>query len=93
MSDGTRWALDTSFVGGVLGNYNYSRFGVSVTMDGDEVLLGTNVQSLETGAVGGAIIWFDLECLAICPADLDGSGAVGIADFLAVLAAWGPCDA
>jgi hypothetical protein len=27
-----------------------------------------------------------------CPADLDGSGAVGFDDVLAVLAAWGPCD-
>ena len=27
----------------------------------------------------------------MCPADLDGSGDVGITDFLALLAAWGPC--
>ena len=26
-----------------------------------------------------------------CPADLGGDGNVGITDFLAVLAAWGPC--
>ena len=26
-----------------------------------------------------------------CPADVDGSGDVGVTDFLAVLAAWGPC--
>jgi tetratricopeptide (TPR) repeat protein len=29
--------------------------------------------------------------LADCPADLDGDGTVGILDFLALLAAWGPC--
>jgi len=28
-----------------------------------------------------------------CPADIDGSGDVGFDDVLAVLAAWGPCDA
>jgi hypothetical protein len=28
---------------------------------------------------------------APCPADFDGDGAVGITDFLALLAAWGPC--
>ena len=27
----------------------------------------------------------------VCPADLDGDGTVGITDFLALLAAWGPC--
>ena len=27
----------------------------------------------------------------MCPADLDGDGVVGINDFLALLAAWGPC--
>jgi hypothetical protein len=26
-----------------------------------------------------------------CPGDIDGDGAVGITDFLAMLAAWGPC--
>jgi hypothetical protein len=26
-----------------------------------------------------------------CPADLDGDDEVGITDFLALLAAWGPC--
>jgi hypothetical protein len=26
-----------------------------------------------------------------CPGDLDGDGSVGVTDFLAILAAWGPC--
>ncbi|MHC4766420.1 MAG: hypothetical protein ACYTF2_15095, partial [Planctomycetota bacterium] len=26
-----------------------------------------------------------------CPADVDGDGAVGVTDFLQLLAAWGPC--
>jgi hypothetical protein len=29
--------------------------------------------------------------LSLCPSDLDGSFDVGITDFLALLAAWGPC--
>lgn len=31
--------------------------------------------------------------ISFCPADLDGSGGVGIVDFLALLAAWGDCPA
>ena len=91
VSDGTQWTIATQFVGGVSGNYAYSRFGVSVTIDGDDVLLGTNVQSLETGSVSSAFVTFNLGCASTCPADLDGSGEVGVSDFLAVLAAWGPC--
>ena len=30
------------------------------------------------------------ECETLCPGDLDGDGVVGITDFLALLAAWGP---
>ncbi|NNF41745.1 MAG: hypothetical protein HKN62_01630 [Phycisphaerales bacterium] len=30
-------------------------------------------------------------CSGFCPADLDGSGDVGFADLLTILAAWGPC--
>jgi len=28
---------------------------------------------------------------ALCPADLDGDGTVGVSDLLALLASWGPC--
>jgi hypothetical protein len=31
-----------------------------------------------------------IACAPPCPADLDGDGSVGIVDFLALLAAWGP---
>jgi hypothetical protein len=33
------------------------------------------------------------ECAPPCPADISGDGAIGFADLLAVLAAWGPCPA
>jgi hypothetical protein len=29
--------------------------------------------------------------LALCPWDVDGDGVVGVLDFLALLAHWGPC--
>ncbi|MBT8486221.1 MAG: hypothetical protein KJO43_11615 [Phycisphaerae bacterium] len=61
----------------------------------------------EAGGVGGVFDWVDppsgyevtytgtsvviTVVDAGCPADLDGSGDVGFADLLAVLAAWGPC--
>ena len=31
-------------------------------------------------------------CNAAVPGDVDGDGTVGIADLLALLALWGPCD-
>ena len=31
------------------------------------------------------------ECTPACPADLDNDNTVGIVDFLALLASWGPC--
>jgi hypothetical protein len=34
----------------------------------------------------------DMPCPLTCNADLDGSGAVGIVDFLQLLAEWGPCE-
>ena len=45
---------------------------------------------------GGGELWADFSHVTIhpvsapCPADLDGDGAVGVTDFLALLAAWGP---
>lgn len=34
----------------------------------------------------------ELEVELLCPADVDGDGAAGFGDILAVLAAWGPCE-
>lgn len=36
--------------------------------------------------------WTDEGAIA-CPGDLDGSGDIAFGDILAVLSAWGPCDA
>ncbi|MCP3939439.1 MAG: hypothetical protein GY708_29180, partial [Actinomycetia bacterium] len=40
---------------------------------------------------GSTAITVSVEEGANCPADLDGSGDVGFADLVALLAAWGPC--
>jgi hypothetical protein len=37
------------------------------------------------------IEWFHVTASVCCEADFDGSGDVGVADFLALLAAWGNC--
>jgi hypothetical protein len=38
-----------------------------------------------------SIRWIRLDADALRPADIDGDGVVGMTDFLALLAAWGPC--
>ena len=40
----------------------------------------------------GAVWVLFLDGAPVCPADFDGSGDVGFADLLAVLAAWGPYE-
>ena len=68
-----------------------------------DILYGASQpQSLEVVDLDGdthvdfAIASFSPELVVLrgvcrCPADLDGDGAVGIVDFLDLLAAWGPC--
>ena len=41
--------------------------------------------------IDGQFRAFLLTPAQLCPADLDGDGAVGIVDLLQLLAAWGPC--
>ena len=45
------------------------------------------IQSV-SATVGGEVT---VECAAPCPADIDGSGDVGVKDLLFLLGAWGPC--
>jgi YVTN family beta-propeller protein len=46
---------------------------------------------VDTIAIGSGPIDLVLSPVAPCPADVDGSGAVGFPDLLTVLSAWGPC--
>ncbi|MEE8155935.1 MAG: FG-GAP repeat protein [Phycisphaerales bacterium] len=43
-----------------------------------------------TVTITGSIVAFSVDALP-CPWDLDGSGSVGAADLLTLLASWGPC--
>ncbi|MEE9129003.1 MAG: FG-GAP repeat protein [Phycisphaerales bacterium] len=66
------------------------RFGVSVSIHGDSVLVGAYNDD-DNGEDSGAIYVIDLNCVPPCPWDLDGSGSVGASDLLALLVSWGPC--
>ncbi len=46
-----------------------------------------------TATITGDIVGTLQPVVIACPADTDGSGAVGVTDFLAVLSKWGPCAA
>ena len=52
------------------------------------------MEEAEPGKQGGGSVTalLGIEEEAACPGDVDGSGGVGFADILAILAAWGPCS-
>ncbi|MCH8151082.1 MAG: hypothetical protein IH830_01755 [Planctomycetes bacterium] len=52
-----------------------------------------NLYDPTDGAEGISVITVYLSGGPACPWDLNGSGDVGILDLLALLAAWGPCEA
>ena len=61
-------------------------FGTSVALSGHVAAIGSHLHD-EAALDGGSAYVYDLH--GCCPSDLDGSGDTGIADFLALLAAWG----
>jgi hypothetical protein len=65
-----------------------------VDLDGDGVrsllLLGDSYA--RPGAFGSGVAEIE-QCVAACPADLDGDASVGPTDLAALFAAWGPCGA
>jgi hypothetical protein len=65
-----------------------AHFGIGAAAAADLVRVKwpNGAVSLRDGVAAGS-------SLAIHPCDLDGDGAVGIVDFLALLKAWGPCPA
>ncbi len=63
-------------------------FGVSVAISGATAIVGAAWDD-DNGFSSGSAYLFDAAGAPACPWDLDGSGAVGILDLLALLAAWG----
>jgi hypothetical protein len=59
----------------------YVRWGYEIR-SGASPYSGWNIDDVEIWGVPPA---------GACPADIDGSGSVDVLDFLALLAAWGPC--
>ena len=82
MSDGVI-AVDTD---GVVTAFNRAAGDVLGVFDVIESCAGLSV-TYDTTSVTVTITG---PC-ALCPADLDGDGEVGIIDFLELLGAWGPC--
>ncbi len=65
-----------------------AEFGRGVAMSGSTVFGGAP-QSIDRP---GNVRVYDRRSCTACRADLDGDGAVGFGDVLAVLTAWGPCS-
>ena len=63
-------------------------FGVSVAISGATAIVGAFLDD-DNGGNSGSAYLFDAAGTGTCPWDLDGSGAVGILDLLALLAVWG----
>jgi len=60
--------------------------------DGTRSLHFPTKRRAAAGGVGSNFGIID-PCVAPCPADLDGDGAVGVGDLVQALAGWGPCTA
>ncbi len=67
-------------------------FGIGVAVSGGVALVGAYIDD-DAGLASGSIYVYgvddDICTPSTCPSDLDGSGDVGINDFLALLANWG----
>ena len=69
-------------------------FGQSVAISGatgkETAIVGAFYDD-DNGSASGSAYLFDAAAPGMCPWDLDASGVVGVADFLELLGAWGPC--
>ncbi len=63
-------------------------FGESVSMSGTDAIIGARFGNAPVVASSGAAYVFDVS--AHCPADFNGDGNVGSADFAILLGSWGP---
>jgi outer membrane protein assembly factor BamB len=62
-------------------------FGVCVDIEGERVVIGAADDNTHGIDIGQAHLFVE----TTCPADLDGSGVVDVADLLQMLGAWGAC--
>ncbi|MEE8156263.1 MAG: FG-GAP repeat protein [Phycisphaerales bacterium] len=70
----------------------FDTFGISVAINGATVIVGAPWNN-DNGDLSGSAYLFDAAVApGKCPWDLDGSGSVGAADLLSLLASWGPCE-
>ena len=80
--DGSTWLQEQKLL--APGGQAEDRFGTSVSVSGDVVLVGAAGDDDNGDGAGSAFVFRS------CPWDLDGDGDVGITDFLDLLGAWGP---
>lgn len=83
--EGLQWSLSEQLNGDLLAAE--AEFGWAVAMTGSRAIVGAPYQP-DTGYLKA---WDGLESGCGCPGDVDGDGAVGVNDMLAVLEAWGEC--
>jgi FG-GAP repeat protein len=91
-SDGT-WIFETSLAQGVDAFVAYSSFGISPVLMGNDMLVVTGAQDLNTGAVGQFLVSLDLGCVGTgCPPDLNNDGVLDFFDVQAFLTAFAAMD-
>ncbi len=68
--------------------------GLTIDIDGD-ARRQDDPGTPDTGEGAAPIVDMGADefAAAVCPGDVDGNGDIGFGDVLAVLAAWGPCEA
>jgi len=87
------WSEQDTFVGGVTGFVAYKFFGVAPVLQGNDLVVGTDFQDLNTGEVGASLVTIDLGCMdATCPPDLNNDGTLDFFDVSAFLNAFGAND-
>ena len=65
-------------------------FAFAVAISGATAIVGALLDD-DNGFASGSAYLFDAAAPGTCPADLDGSGDVGVKDLLFLLGTWGPC--
>jgi archaellum component FlaF (FlaF/FlaG flagellin family) len=76
---------------GLNGLANERSFWSSISADGQSVSYHSYASDLVAGDTNDVRDVFQCEIPPLCTGDLEGSGDVGVTDFLVLLADWGPC--